>query len=171
MKVVPSEITTISGQVNLAVLIAHIVEKESPIHKEELLRRAIQLSGYGRMGNNLRAEMEGLLSSAMHSREVISKGDFIWSAAMKSPPLRRRDDCPEMKKIELICIEEISLAIWKVVVESVGIGKLEIVRCVSDIFGFARLTENIDSSISSVAEQMMREGVLKMEGRTVTVCS
>ncbi len=169
--VIPYELATTAALADRSALIARIVEKESPIHKEELLRRAIQLSGYGRMGNNLRAEMEGLLSSAMHSREVISKGDFIWSAAMKSPPLRRRDDCPEMKKIELICIVEISLAIWKVVVESVGIGKLEIVRCVSDIFGFARLTENIDSSISSVVEQMMREGMLKMEGRTVTVCS
>ena len=155
----------------LAVVITNIVKIESPIHRDELVRRVADLSGYSRAGSRIKRAVELGINAAVNANKIVLKGQFFWWPTMRQPPLRDRGALDGGRDIRLICTEEISLAIWKVIEDSYGMPDQDIASAVGRLFGFGRVTNETRSYIDEISRAMVSAGILNVNGSMVTTAT
>ena len=139
---------------DLPTIIEEIVDAESPIHFEEMIRRAQKLIGRGRAGSRIQRAYRAAVRVGCDSDMFELRGIFLWKSVMLTPTLRRRTGSPS-PKIELICREEIIEAIKHVIgyqsatpMERLAVDSL---RCL----GFGRAAEGTKNVVRKTIESMM----------------
>ena len=104
----------------LSERIAEVTLAESPIHVDEATRRVREAYGFGRAGRRIREAVNAAIRYAASQKRIRKSGDFLWSPDMSTPPVRDRSAHPSMRKIELVCDEEIAEAAKLVVKRGYG---------------------------------------------------
>ena len=91
----------------LCSLVEAVVHVESPVHKDEVVRRIRTLWGAGRAGSRIRGALARGVSAAARRRSIRVRGPFLWRTDQEVPRVRRRRTDPP-PNISLICDEEIA---------------------------------------------------------------
>lgn len=150
----------------LSRLIQDILSVESPMHKDELLRRALGLSGLSRAGSKIQDAFEVAISHNLR-RGLISKcANFLYCIG-KEITLRSRCDLPAVgKKFEYISPEEIVIAIKAVLKLSFGMQRHEIPLSVAKAFGFSRTNDDITERVTSLLDELEKNDEIRKQGDT-----
>ncbi len=105
---------------SLGGFVAEIVEKESPIHREELHRRVLEAIDQ-RGGPKKQAAIEEALAHAASKGLIRVKGDFLWGREDRPAVPRDRSSLPDSSRdLALVSDEECRAALARVVKESCG---------------------------------------------------
>ncbi len=145
-------------------LVSKVVRHESPVHKDEVLRRIVALAGSTRAGSKMKSAYEVVLSSLVRSGSVAIKEEFIFD---KSVPVRLRSRAEYQgayRKLEYIAKEEIMLAVKKALELSYGMSQSDIPLAAAKLLGFQKTSEDMQQLILRVIEEMEISGSIKKQG-------
>jgi very-short-patch-repair endonuclease len=145
--------------------IAKVVEKESPVHFEEMARRIAEAAGLSKIGSRARYTLEAATTYAVSSGLINKKDDFLWHPEMETAIIRNRSGLSSTsRKLVYIAPEEMSQAVQKVVQESVAIQPEVAAPLIARLFGFSRVTEEIKNELLLVLEHNVAMGKIKKDG-------
>ena len=154
----------------MAEWIQQVVSVESPVHEDEVLRRIVDGAGVQRVGNRIEAAFRRGLQSAAQDGLVKRKGTILWDPHSRRLHVRSRSSLPDLsRRLELVAPEEIALAASHVTEAAYGMAKEELAKGVCELFGFARVTEQMLVVVDRVISQMLADGRLVTQGDFLTV--
>ncbi len=161
----------LAGVDQLARWVTDVVETESPVHPDEVLRRLADASGLKRLGSRIQTEVASATDHACQMGMIRQKAEFLWRPDMTVPPLRDRRDLPaNARRLELIAPEELTLAVDRVICDSLGIDPEAIPPAVSRLLGFPRTTDEMKDQVESILATMLEAGqVASVGGQLVRV--
>jgi very-short-patch-repair endonuclease len=152
----------------LAGWVEDVVRVESPVHFDEVARRIAEAAGITRVGSRIRTQLTIAAKFAEGSNKIKIAGDFLWHYEMTIPVLRNRAALPSSsKKIKFICPEELSLAVEKVVKESIAIQPEAAVPFIAKLFGFSRVTEDMREEILNAIRGSLSANKIQRDGELV----
>ena len=153
----------------LELLVAEVVEVESPVHVSEVARRIAGGTGVRRRRGYQEA-IDRAIEQAVTSEQVRRQGEFLWWAGMEEPVLRDRGKLPApSRKLELIAPEEIALAIGLAVTGSYGISQDEAAVAAARLLGFSRVTAGMRNTLDPFIRQMVRDERLVRQGNQLVL--
>jgi hypothetical protein len=143
--------------------IEQVVGVESPIHRDEVIRRIADAAGR-RMGSRIKATLEEAITHAVRIRAIHKRGDFLWNREMKVQ-VRSHANTPEYsRRMEQIAPEEVMLAVQTAVQNGLGMRREEIPAAVCSRLGFGRTSEEMRRHIDDLIGQMIGRGQLIKRG-------
>lgn len=153
----------------LARLCYDILCVESPMHRDELVRRVLGLTGLTRAGSKIQSAFDVAIGHSVRRGIVEQRGNFLYCKGYDIK-LRSRSDLPAVsRKIEYICPEELALAIKAVIKASFGMQQQDIPLNTAKALGFSRTTEDMIAKITAVLQQMEQAEEIKRQGDTYIV--
>lgn len=151
----------------LAGFLAEIVDRESPIHKEELGRRVLEAIDQ-RTGAKKQAAIDEAIAAAVSRGLVRSRGDFLWSKEDRPVAPRDRSGLPDASRaIELVCDEECRAALVRVVEEACGCDAEEAAVQAVRLLGIKR-NDGAMTRLGGLIGGMVAEGTLKRSASGLT---
>lgn len=140
-----------------------IVEIESPVHIDEVIRRIGNAYGVKRIGNRIRTTISSAIAKSAQLGNIKQNGQFLWYKSMNKPNnFRKRDELPKASRdIALIAPEEIEVAIENIINDSYGISQDDIPTFVSNAFGFKRSNKATREHIALITNAMLKQGKLQ----------
>lgn len=142
-----------------------VVMAESPVHFDEMARRIADANGISKIGSRVRMAITTAADYAVANGLITRRGDFLWHPQKELLTVRDRSGLPSgSRKIAWIAPEEISLAITKVVADSVAIQPDHAVLPVARLLGFSRVTEEIKKYILETLEYTKENGNVFQDG-------
>jgi very-short-patch-repair endonuclease len=153
----------------LARLIYDILCVESPMHRDELVRRVLGLTGLTRAGTKIQSAFDVAIGHSVRRGIVEQRGDFLYCKGYDIK-LRSRSELPAAsRKLEYVSPEEIALAIKTVIKTSFGMQQHEIPINAAKALGFSRTTEDMIAKVTFVLQQMEQAQEIKKQGDTYIV--
>ena len=153
-------------QQSLAVLcsvIEAVVQVESPVHKDEVVRRVRTLWGVGKAGPRIRRALERGVLAAGKRHSIRVRGPFLWWTDQKVIPVRRRGIDPP-PDISLICEEEIAEAAKMVLESQFATAKDELVVATARLLGIGSTRHRVATRIGRVIAKQKEKGKLVLDG-------
>ena len=150
--------------------IEEVVIIESPVHFEETARRIVEAAGVTKMGSRIRQVLRQAPTFAEKSGKIKIRGEFLWSPAMEVPVVRERSSLPSSsRKLQYISLEELCLALQKVVENAIAIHPDAGVPYVAKLLGFNRVTEEMRKDILKIVSMSMEQGLVVKDGEVLRV--
>lgn len=150
------------SRTQLGQWIKAVVEEESPVHIDEVAHRITKAVGLKRVGIRIRTAIGSAARYLERNGEIKLKSRFCWHPEMKNPTVRDRSKLPNSsKKIELIAPEEIGEALLQVVRDSFGIEAEVASQQAGHLFGFSRVTADMQACINEIRQNLLDEGHLR----------
>ncbi|MBV7529439.1 DUF3320 domain-containing protein [Chitinophaga sp. sic0106] len=145
--------------------IQQVVEVESPVHFDELARRMVEAAGVTRVGPRLREVLRHAVRHADAGKRIRIKGQFLWHVDLPSPLVRDRSELPaSARKVNYIAVEEMGVALEKVVKDAVAIQPEAAVPFMAKMFGFSRVTEDMRTEFLKGIVASVENNVVQMDG-------
>ena len=145
--------------------IEQVVIVESPVHFDELARRMVEAAGITRVGPRIREILRHAVRHSDASKRIKIKGQFLWSTSLNTPVVRNRSHLPaSARKINYIAVEEIGVALEKVVKDAVAIQREDAVPFIARMFGYSRVTEEIKEEILKAIDISVENKLVQKEG-------
>lgn len=139
-----------------------VVERESPVHREEITRRIAEAAGIKRLGNRIQSAIDHAIDVAVHSGQVYRRSQWLWSPLMTTAVVRSRAKLPaSMRKLDRVAPEEIEQAILLVARESYGVERDALPASVCEKLGFGRITEEMRNTVLSVLDGAIQRGDIR----------
>ncbi len=153
----------------LAVLIAQVVAVESPVHRDEVVRRIADAAGVRRLGSRLQATLELACDEAVRHQTVRRRDEFLWEPAMQEPVVRDRSTLPApSRKLDLIASAEVARGIEAVVAASFGIEPDALPAAVGRALGFARISDEFRDRVEEIIKDLLAEKrLVEQDGQLV----
>ena len=149
--------------------IIEVVEVESPVHEDELIRRVTNSAGLRRVGRKIQTNVSYAIDVVVGRGEIVRNGNFLWSKNMKKVVVRDRGELDaQQKKIECISPEELAEAVSIVVVHSYGIERNDIATPTVRLLGFKSASTQMKDAIDAIAADMLEDGRLNSYGVHLT---
>jgi very-short-patch-repair endonuclease len=143
----------------LAMAVVAVVQVETPVHLDEVVRRIRGLWGLQRSGNRIHAAIERAASIAESRGRIRRRGQFLWAMPAQSAIPRRRSGDPPAK-IELVCDEEIAEAVKLVLKAQFATLLDDLITETSRILGIQATHQATHSRIDSVVSGLVKRGAL-----------
>lgn len=155
----------------LAVWIEQVVQVESPVHQEEVVRRIARAAGLQRVIPGVKRAIENGITHAVQMKLIQRHGRFLWKDGTFSlDTARSRAALPaNARRLELIAPEEIAAAIRHLVTGAIGIQPEEIPPAVIRLFGFGRLNAESKAQVEQIMTQMVAAGELVRQGEFLVI--
>lgn len=150
----------------LADWIVEVIEIESPVHVEEVVRRVVSAAGISRAGSRIRAALDAAISSASLDGSINQRGPFLWSSTMTTPVVRDRSAL-DTRAMDLIAPEEIAAAIQLAIASAYGMEQSQVAAATGRLLGFSRLTEDVRSVVDPLVDDLIASGLLQRQGTQV----
>ena len=148
-------------------IIYDVIEKEQPIHFEELCRRVAPIYDRQKVTSMVRDEVASIFSHQLRGMITKDKNGFVRIKNFTDVKVRiphPNDDY--IRPIAYICNEELSLAMKAIAKKSFGITPDDLFIVTAREFGFKRTGENILHSLRKVYQQMHKNGeVTEVDGK------
>lgn len=139
--------------------IADILDVESPLHIEELERRVVHILGFSRTTQKAKTTIQDGLRSLASSVTVVD--DFVMSKKGKDVVVRDRSRLPnESRKVEYIHPREIEMLAQQICQVSVGIRREELIREICRLFGFNRVSQQMQDRVGEAVNRLIDSGKL-----------
>lgn len=156
----------------MADWIQEVVQEESPVHFEEVVRRIREKAGLERAGEAIRDAIRQGTQYAVGEGKVVWDGDFLWHERIHPVSIRNRADFPSaQKKLELVHTAEIKAVITEVVRESFGIARQDVGVSAARILGFERATDGMRERTDSLIDELLREQVICERNGRLQLCN
>jgi len=144
----------------MASYVAAVVEREGPIHIDEITSRIRTMWGMGRAGSRVRAAVADAAAEAAR-RGVIVGGPFY--AAPGAPAVvrdRSQVASASLRKPEMLPPAEIEAALLQIVDDNFGARRDELVQATSRAFGFAATSAQLRSVLDANVDRLISAGDL-----------
>jgi very-short-patch-repair endonuclease len=154
----------------MAEWIKNIVQVESPVHKDEIAQRILSGAGVKRFGKRIKKNFNEGLRAAKSMDDVVQHKDFLWNPEMEEPLVRSRKNVEtSLRDLRLIAPEEIQQAILKVAESAYGIKREEIPSEVCNLFGFKRVSSQMESIVEKNTRVLIDSEMLKKQGNFLAI--
>lgn len=151
--------------VKMADWVIQVVEVESPVHFEEVVRRIREAAGLARAGKAIRKAVLQGIKYASANGEVIFDKPFVLKNPPNEPIPRDRSSLPNhIKKLEYVHPDEIKAALVLVVERAFGISQDEAIIEALRLLGFERVTEAMRQRVNSLINELYNESKLQLQG-------
>jgi very-short-patch-repair endonuclease len=148
---------------SLASFIAEIVDREGPLHKEELRRRIFE-SIDQRAGAKKQAAIDEALALAASRGTIRARGDFLWPREERAVVPRDRSSLPDVsREIGYVCDEECRATLRRVVEEACGCGAEEAEVQAVKVLGIKRNDAAL-TRLGGLIGGMIADGTLDRRG-------
>lgn len=145
--------------------IEQVVVVESPVHFDELARRMVEAAGITRVGPRIREILRHAVRHSDAGKRIKIKGQFLWDTSLPTPVVRNRSQLPaSARKINYIAVEEIGVALEKVVKDAVAIQREDAVPFIAKMFGYSRVTEEMKEEILKAIDISIANNLVQQEG-------
>ena len=152
----------------ICTVLETVIFYESPIHKEEAERRAVQYWGIGAVGSRVRAILREAALMLVREKKIKKKGDFYWAANMELPKIRNRETADVSKKIEYIAPEEIREAAMFVLRKEYSAPRDSLINKVANLLGIRRVSEQTAEYVWDAIKIYKKEKkIAEIDGRLV----
>ena len=141
-----------------------LAEAEGPVHVEVIHERVRAWWNIGRVGSNIRRNIDLAIAQAPVTRE----GDFVDRPNRTIDRVRTPGQHGVVRKGEHIHIDEIALAVELLVRDVGAAGRSEIVQQVARIFGWARTGALVDRRINEAVDRTVATGRTVAEADRLT---
>lgn len=135
--------------------IVEIARVEGPVHISVIHQRLRDAWGIGRIGPNIRENID----SAINLADIIREGDFVDLPDREVVAVRRPTD-EVARRIEQVSPHELALAVTTLLRDVGATSRDDLVTAVARIFGWSRTGNDINRSINSVITRLLRGGDL-----------
>ena len=152
----------------LARRIMCVVEKEHPVHKEELYHRLASTFGRQKATAPVRKTVDDCIRRRLLSRVYI-KNDFVY---LRDAEIKARvpKDLDDPRVIEHISPEEIQDAMCKILAFAYGLSERDLISETARQFGYARTGPKINDVLDSCCKALLTSGKIKeTEGKLYCV--
>jgi len=150
--------------------ISEIAQVEAPIHIEIVGRRIIEGAGVTRLGRRIRESINHGARNAQRRGFIKRQDDFIYKPNQELKQPRDRSSLSNSERsFEYIAPDEVRLAIEKVVDESFGINKDDLMYAISRIFGFSRITQDMEGYIKPHVQHLINIGTITKQGEYYSI--
>ena len=140
--------------------IKSFVDTESPISKNLLYKKVLQVWNTSRLGARLDKHLEGIITE-MNLVQTTHHQPFYWSTNTVIDYYRSNDI--EKRNIEDIAPEEVLVALQEVLVNNLSIEEDELFRYLARTFSFAKIGSQIDTILRYVIDTAVQNGKVKKE--------
>ncbi len=148
--------------------VAEVVSVESPVHRDEVVKRITEGAGLQRAGSRIQAAVDSGISRAVRIGKVERRGEFLWQPGDPRPPIRNRSNLENsQKKFDLVAPEEIAAAIRSEVERSFSITEADAVSAAGRALGFQRVTAQASRVIQQELDRLIDEGALVIDKNLV----
>lgn len=142
-----------------------IVERETPIHMDALVRRIAEAYNIRVIGSRTRGIIMQHIRQAANRRLFQIRGNFCWIGNDATPRVPQNGETP--RPIQEIALEEMMVAARNIVTIERGVPRESLVREVGRAFGFRRTGERVDTKVQQAITQLFNEGVFSTYGDQV----
>ena len=136
--------------------IVEIVTHEGPIHKEQLILTLRNHCDVKRLTKAMRDMIIREISSAEKSNYIRVRGNFLWPVKIKGSLVRKREG--DLLNADWISDEEILQATVYVLKTQYSTPKEQLIKKVSQIFGFKIMRPNVKEKIGGVVDKAIEDG-------------
>ncbi len=147
---------------DLAQAVVDVVEVEGPVHVEEVIRRIRILWGVGKAGSRIKKAIEQAIKMAKSDGQVVAHGKYLWNIDQELTTARRRTGDPA-PKFDLICKEEIQIAIRMVLDHQHATPADDLAIQTARVVGFGRTRSMVASGIKKIINAMIKSGALEVQ--------
>jgi very-short-patch-repair endonuclease len=144
-----------------------IVDAEGPISIKTAKYRILE-AWDAKKGSRIDSYLNFAINQATYQNIIVQRGSFLWPIGMKAPPFRIHAQGKEIRSIEEISPEEITIAIIECVKCAVGIMSEELIRETLRLFGLKSTRENTQS-INEVINGLLRKKILISEDEKIVM--
>ena len=143
-----------------------VVAAEQPIHFDELCRRVAPIYDRRKSTSVVRNSVQWLIKYKLDDEVCMDEYGFVTMKGFVLAKARRSLD--NVRKIEYISRQELSIALKAVAGNSCGITPENLFVVTANKLGYKRISENIISHISEVYKDMLEKNVFKeVDGKVV----
>ncbi|HEY5210001.1 MAG TPA: DUF3320 domain-containing protein [Stellaceae bacterium] len=146
----------------LVPLAVEVVQREGPVHTEEVARRIREAFGLSRTGNRILDRTSRVLVHAAEHGSLVRDLDF-WSIPQRTleKPRSRRNAAISLRRADRIAPAEYRVAIKICIGASVAMSRAELKRSVARLFGFDRTGTDLDQAISGQVDFLIGAGEIE----------
>lgn len=144
-----------------------IVNVESPVHVEAVMRRIASIYGIGRIGSRTRPTIEKAIRAGSNSRMFQQKGEFLWNG--KPAEVRIPGPGTEPRKIEEVAPDEITKALVQIVRQEIGISRSSLVSTTARALGYGRMGGRVAESIEEGLDELLGKQTLTTYGDQILI--
>lgn len=158
----------------LIELVTKIVEIETPVHGEEVMRRAADIYKTERMTSKLSRLLESALADAVNAGKLENGLGFYSLPGVSSVEVvRSRADVesPGLRKPEFLPSAEVRFALERVAAVAIGVGREDAIIEASRLLGFASTRSNLREVIERELEALLGRGILEERDNALFVTS
>lgn len=148
-------------------IILEVLELESPIYQDELIKRIVNSFGVKRVGNRIKENFERILKIMKKKGDIKIVKGYVQSLKNKEVLVRERTKSKH-KDINMISNEEIADCFYIVLACENPIERDVLFQKASKIFGFKSMGENIDSKFRKVLNKIQSKNIIKINGDLVS---
>ena len=138
--------------------IVEIINHDGPIHKEQLIQEIRTRCDVKRLTKTMRDMIIREISSAEKSNYIRVRGSFLWPSKIPDSLVRKRTG--DLLNIEWISQEEILQAVVYVLKSQYSTPQEQLVKRVSQIFGFKIMRPAVKEKIDGVIKDAIEKGKL-----------
>jgi nitrogen regulatory protein PII len=158
------EILNVPGY-RLAEYVEQVVQHESPVHVDEVVRRIREAAGKGRAGRLIREALDRAIGIAVRQGTVEKRGKFLYQPGQSSFTVRDRSAFEQQcKRIEYIAPEEIEQAATEMLKASLAVERDDVAKPIANALGFQRVTEEMELAIRSHLKKAVLAGRFVLAG-------
>jgi hypothetical protein len=151
--------------VRMAGWVGQVVDIESPVAVEEVVRRIREAAGAARLTDAVREAVQRGVDLAVASGRVSRDGAFLLAVPPRPPvPRHRAGPAAALRDPGLIHPAEIQAALRDAIRESFGVARAEAAAAALRRLGFERVTESAREPVERLVADWIRAGVLVDRG-------
>lgn len=141
--------------------VQQVVNKESPVHTIEVIRRITEGTGLKRAGSRIHEAINDAIGHGTRQQVLVKRQDFLWRPDMSIPPVRDRSHFENTaKKFEWVSPEEIRQALLRQIERSFSINASEAISSAAKLMGFHRVNSQAQIVFEQQISALMAEGHL-----------
>ena len=145
--------------------IVRIVEIESPVHVDDVIRRVTQAAGLRRAGSRIQSVAKRAVEMAVRQKKIRRKKSFLWSQERRAMIVRDRSSMPSQdRKLERVVSEEIARALMASVKRNFSMSVDDAITEAANDLGFQRVTASMHKRISEVLRALVSRDLVAHDG-------
>lgn len=148
--------------------IYQIVQTESPISKNLLYRRLLNIWNTSRVGAKLDRHLQEIITET-NVRKSSHHQDFYWIENTDFTCTFYRDNDVEKRSVEDIAPEEILVALKEVLSNSLSIEKSDLMRYLTRTFGYSKMGMQIENLMDYAIKFAVEQDVAELDGNRVKI--
>jgi len=168
----PEEFQAPSADGILLKLLAEVLAREGPIHRDLVERRIAACFALPRIGKQATRRFEGIFARAEREGGLRMRGPFAWPSSLDPETwarVRGPDAKGEMREIEHMPPEELAAAAELVLRSSIALPRPHLAKAASQLLGWKRMTEKIERAIDAAVGLLAQKKRCVVEGDAVSL--